>query len=112
MNDLILTFSIEEGTMEMNKGVIEALGTPRQVQIRIDKDACQLMLRACSLTEDQAVVVQNDDVPQVGGRRLMKKIGELAGWKDQERRYVYGVAVPEYNAVVFNLLDSHLVSEL
>ncbi len=110
MNDLILTFSVKDGTIELNQGIIEALGRPKQVQIRIDSENCQLMVRACGLKEEQAVVVQNEDVSEVGGRRLMKRIGELAGWEDQNSRFVYGVSLPRYKAVLFNLLDTHPVA--
>ncbi len=111
MTDLILTFSMEEGSIELNRGIIEALGRPKQVQIRIDDTTCQLMLRACNLEEEQAVVVQ-EEAPQVGGRRLMKRIRMLAGWEGEESRFVYGVYLPGYDAVVFNLQEARPLSEL
>ena len=37
LNDLILIFSQDEGTIDLNKGIIEALGRPKQVQIRLDE---------------------------------------------------------------------------
>lgn len=113
MNDLILTFSLEDGTIELNRGIIEALGRPKQVQLRIDDEHCQLLLRACDLGEEQAVVVQDEEeAPQVGGRRLMKRISTLAKWPDDEARFVYGVYLPGYDAVLFNLMDARPISEL
>ena len=105
MNNLILTFSMEDGSITLNSGVIEALGHPKQVQIRLDEENCQLMLRACNLEEDQAVVVQ-EEMPQVGGRRLLKRISGLAGWREPGDRYVYGVYLPDYGAAIFNLRDA------
>ena len=32
LNELILIFSQDEGTIDLNKGIIEALGRPKQVQ--------------------------------------------------------------------------------
>ena len=85
LNELILIFSQDEGTIDLNKGIIEALGRPKQVQIRLDEKTKQMMLRACDIEEEQAVVVQEaDDAPQLGGRRLLKRIRNLAGWPDQE----------------------------
>ena len=112
MKDLILTFSPEEGSIVLNQGIIEALGKPKQVQLRIDDKSRQLMLRACDLKEEQAVVVQREDMPQVGGRRLLRHIRTLAGWPDDEARFVYGVYLPDYDAVVFSLTDARPVSEL
>ena len=72
-----------------------------------------MMLRACDIEEEQAVVVQEaEDAPQLGGRRLLKRIRNLAGWPDQQSRFVYGVFLPGYDAVLFNLLDAHPLSEL
>ena len=87
MNNLILTFSMEDGSITLNRGVIEALGHPKQVQIRLDEENCQLMLRACNLEEDQAVVVQ-EEMPQVGGRRLLKRISGLAGLERPKCNYL------------------------
>ena len=112
MRDLILTFSLEDGTINLNQGIIEALGEPKQVQLRIDEQNCQLMLRACDLHEEQAVVVQKEEVPQVGGRRLLKKIRTLAGWEDEEPRFVYGIYLQDYNAVVFDLRDARPLAEI
>ena len=113
LNDLILIFSLDEGTIDLNKGIIEALGRPKQVQIRLDEKTKQMMLRACDIEEEQAVVVQEaEDAPQLGGRRLLKRIRNLAGWPDQQSRFVYGVFLPGYDAVLFNLLDAHPLSEL
>ena len=112
MNDLILTFSLKEGSIVLNQGIIEALGRPKQVQLRIDEKSRQLMLRACDLEEEQAVVVQKEDMPQVGGRRLLRRIRALAGWPDDGTRYVYGVCIPDYDAVVFSLTDARPASEL
>lgn len=112
MNDLILTFFLEEGSIVLNQGIIEALGRPKQVQFRIDNKTRQLMLRACDLGEEQAVVVQKEDMPRMGGRSLLKRIRMLAGWPDDEMRFVYGVYIPDYDAVVFSLMDAQPVSEL
>ena len=111
MNNLILTFSMEDGSITLNRGVIEALGHPKQVQIRLDEENCQLMLRACNLEEDQAVVVQ-EEMPQVGGRRLLKRISGLAGWREPGDRFVYGVYLPDYGAAIFNLRDARPFSVL
>ena len=111
MNNLILTFAMGDGTITLNGGIIEALGHPKQVQIRLDEENCQLMLRACDLEEDQAVVVQ-EEMPQVGGRRLLKRISGLAGWREPGDRYVYGVYLPDYGAAIFNLRDARLLSGL
>lgn len=112
MNNLILTFSMEDGSITLNRGVIEALGHPKQVQIRLDEENCQLMLRACNLEEEQAVVVQQEEMPQVGGRRLLKRISGLAGWREPGDRFVYGVYLPDYGAAIFNLRDARVFSGL
>lgn len=112
MNDnLIMTFFLEEGSIILNQGIIEALGKPEHVQVRFNEKTLQLILRACQLEEEQAIVVQKAEMPELAGRRLIKKIRTLAGWPDEGTRFVYGVYLPEYNAVGFNLTDARLVSE-
>ncbi len=113
MNDLILTFDLDEGTIVLNQGIIKTLGAPKHVQISINDQTCQLMLRACDIEEDQAIVVEKEEMPQVGGRRLLKRISNLAGWTGQESRFVYGYTVPHLDSVVlFDLKDARPISDL
>ena len=47
MNKIILNLDLREGLFTLNKGTIEALGRPRQVQILINIAERMLVLRAC-----------------------------------------------------------------
>ena len=79
---------------------------------RINMICISLLALLLDLEEEQAVVVQKEDMPQVGGRRLLRRIRALAGWPDDGTRYVYGVYIPDYDAVVFSLTDARPASEV
>ena len=108
MNDLILGFYPEDGTMELNGGIIATLGNPKQMQIRLDEKNCRLMLRACDIHEEQAVVAESTEI---GGHRLIKKIKTLAGWLDDEPRFCNGMYFPGYNVIVFDLREAQAVAD-
>ncbi len=107
MNDLILGFDPAEGALLLNDGIVEALGHPGQVQLRFDEPSCQLLLRACGIREEQAMVIDSENV-EIGGRRLIAKIKELAAWPDNEPRYAYGVYLPGHNAIIFDLRETQI----
>ena len=112
MNDLIMTLFLQEGTIVLNQGIIDALGRPNQVQMLFDADSCQLLLRACGPDEEQVIVVGNENMAEVAGQRLLKRISKRAKWDSDTTRYVYGVYLPDYNAVGFNMQDARPISEM
>ena len=54
---ILLTLNLLEDSILLNEGVLDALDWPRQVQIMINKDEKMLLLRACTIDDQQAVVV-------------------------------------------------------
>lgn len=105
---IILTLNLEEDSILLNEGVLNALDWPRQVQLLINPEAKQFALRACTVDADQAVVVEPDETQQVeiSGRTLLKKISHLVGWEDRRPRMCYGEYMPAYQAVRFDLTEA------
>ena len=52
---IILTLNLMEDSILLNEGVLDALDWPRQVQILINKEEKMLLLRACTIDDQQAV---------------------------------------------------------
>ena len=113
MEPLMLTFCMRDDSILLNTGIIEALDRPRQVQILINDDAKMLVLRACTIEDQQAVVIYPDkaDGVEISGRSLLKRIKKLTGWQDDRSRVLYGDYLPTHRAVRFNLMESEAVLE-
>ena len=62
---IILTLNLMEDSILLNEGVLDALDWPRQVQILINKEEKMLLLRACTIDDQQAVVVPEERTVQV-----------------------------------------------
>lgn len=84
---ILLTLNLLEDSILLNEGVLDALDWPRQVQIMINKDEKMLLLRACTIDDQQAVVVPEEHTVQfeISGRSLLRKIRHLVGWEDDAR---------------------------
>lgn len=108
---IILTLNLVEGSLLLNEGILEALNWPRQVQLLINNNTGQLMLRACTVEDVEAVVIQAETTEQfeISGRFLLKKIRQLVGWADDEPRMCYGEVMPNQQAIVFNLADAEVL---
>ena len=67
---IILTLNLMEDSILLNEGVLDALDWPRQVQILINKEEKMLLLRACTIDDQQAVVVPEERAVQfeISGR--------------------------------------------
>lgn len=61
---ILLTLNLLEDSILLNEGVLDALDWPRQVQIMINKDEKMLLLRACTIDDQQAVVVPEERTVQ------------------------------------------------
>ena len=105
---IILTLNQEEGSLLLNEGIIEALGWPRQVQVMIQPKTKQLLLRACSVEDISAVVLDpaSAEPCEISGRSLMKRIRALLGWGDTMPRMCYGEQIPDLQAIRFNLEEA------
>ena len=85
---IILTLNLMEDSILLNEGVLDALDWPRQVQILINKEEKMLLLRACTIDDQQAVVVPEERAVQfeISGRSLLRKIKHMVGWEDDRPR--------------------------
>ena len=85
-SNIILTLNLEEDSILLNEGILNALDWPRQIQLLINPETKQLVLRACSVGAAQAVVIEADEEQQceISGRALLKKISHLVGWEVHE----------------------------
>ena len=57
-SNIILTLNLEEDSILLNEGILNALDWPRQIQLLINPETKQLVLRACSVGAAQAVVIE------------------------------------------------------
>ena len=102
---IILTLNLMEDSILLNEGVLDALDWPRQVQILINKEEKMLLLRACTIDDQQAVVVPEERAVQfeISGRNLLRKIKHMVGWEDDRPRMCYGEYLPAHQAIRFDL---------
>ncbi len=108
MEPLMLTLCLQDDSILLNSSIIEALEHPRQVQILINDEEKMLVLRACTIDDQQAVILSSGTVMQVeiGGRMLLRKVKKLTGWQDDQTRVLFGEYLPSHQAVRFNLMDA------
>ena len=102
---ILLTLNLLEESILLNEGVLDALDWPRQVQILINKDEKMLLLRACDVDAQQAVVIPDDRTErcEISGRVLLRRIRQMVGWEDDRPRMCFGEYVPAHQAVFFDL---------
>lgn len=105
---IILTLNLQEESILLNEGVLNALDWPQQVQIMINKDEKMLLLRACTIDDQQAVVIPEERMMQceISGRSLLRKIKRLVGWDDDRPRLCRGDYLPSHQAIRFSLEDA------
>lgn len=108
MNTLLLTLNLQEDTIMLNKGILDVLDHPRQVQIMLNEAIGSLLLRACTIDDLQAVVVPEEQIVQfeIGGRSLLKRIRRITGWEDNEPRACQGEYLPMHQAIIFDLMQA------
>ena len=108
---IILTLNLLEDSIMLNEGVLDALDWPRQVQIMINKEEKMLLLRACTIDDQQAVVIPEERTVQfeISGRSLLRKIRQMVGWDDDCPRLCYGEYLPAHQAIRFNLMEAEPV---
>ena len=106
--EIILTLNLTEDTILLNEGVLEALDRPHQVQILVNMSEKALMLRACTVDDQQAVVIPEDSIIQfeISGRYFLRQIKGLVGWADNKPRMCYGEYLPAQQAVLFKLTEA------
>ena len=109
MDELILGFDFAERTLILSDSIIEALGHPEYVQLCLDEENCHLMIRVCEKEEAQAIVLE-PGITEISGRSVMKKVKQLLRWDDDPPRLAYGVLLPTYNAVLFDLRDAEMAA--
>ena len=108
---IIFTLNLAEDSILLNEGILNALDWPRQVQLMINPEAKQLLLRACTVEDAQAVVIEAGETQQfeISGRSLLKKISHLVGWEDKRPRMCYGEYLPAHQAVRFDLASAEVL---
>ena len=105
MNQMIMTLNLADESILLNKGVLEALDFPRQIQLLINKEEKMLLLRACTTEDTQAVVVPEEPEAsfEISARAFLKRIRQLVGWTDKQPRLCYGEYLAAHQAVRFSL---------
>ena len=107
-SSIILTLNLIDESILLNEGVLGALDWPRQVQILINSETKMLLLRACTIDDEQALVVPSERVSQfeISGRSLLKRIRHMVGWEDNHPRMCYGEYLSSHQAIRFNLQEA------
>lgn len=102
---LVMTLCLKEESILLNKAVLDQLGQPRQVQLLINEEQGMLLLKTCSIGDREAVVIPQlpPDQFEVSGASLLKRLRRLTGWLDDYPRQIHGTAIPEYEAIAFDL---------
>lgn len=105
---LILTLNLPDDSILLNEEILTALDRPKQVQIMINDNEKMLLLRACTIDDQQAVVIpkKNNVRFEISGRSLLRKIKQLVKWNDNWPRLCYGEYLPAHQAIRFNLSDA------
>lgn len=109
---ILLTLNLRDDTILLGEGVLNALDHPQQVQLLLNKDEKMLLLRACSIEDQQALVVPDGDVSvcEISGRSLLRKIRKMVGWEDNRMRVCTGDYLPAHQAVRFSLADAQVLN--
>lgn len=105
---IILTLNLMEDSILLNEGVLNALDWPRQVQILVNKEDKMLLLRACTIDDQQAVVIPEGHTAQfeISGRSFIRGIKLMLDWEDDRPRMCYGEYLPAHQAILFDLKDA------
>ncbi|MBR2664500.1 MAG: hypothetical protein IKE25_12360 [Clostridia bacterium] len=108
MNPLMLTLNLKEGYISLNDGTLEALGHPRQIQLRLNDEEASLALMPCTMNDAEAVVVPTDPVVryEIGAKYLLRKIKGFTGWQDDQPRACEGEYIPSHRAIRFCLRNA------
>ena len=109
---ILLTLNLRDDTIILDEGVLNALDHPQQVQLLLNKEERMLLLRACTIEDQQALVVPDGDLSmcEISGRSLLRKIRKIVGWDDNQIRVCNGEYLPAHQAVRFNLAEAQIVS--
>ena len=106
MNDsLILTLCLQENTLLISNDIIEQLGSPSLIQIRMNEADKSLLVNSCEYGVRGAVVVPDNRKYQLEmpDRSLIRRIQRITEWPDDNPRVLYGVFIPQHNAIYFSL---------
>ena len=106
MNDsLILTLCLRENTLLISNAIIEQLGSPSLIQIKMNEADKSLLINPCEYGTRGAVVVPDNHQYQLEmpGWSLIRRIQRITEWQDDNPRVLYGVFIPQHNAIYFSL---------
>ncbi len=112
MSHLTITLFPDEESILVNGDVLEAIGRPKQIQLMINENLQKLLLMACDIEDQQAVVVPdpNSEQFEISGQSLIKRIRKITGWQDRIPRFIEGTEMRKYHAVIFDLQDTRPIN--
>lgn len=110
MENLIMTLCLEENTLLISEALIDQLGSPSLIQIRINEKDQSLIVQPCEYGVIGAIVIPENRSYQLEfpADTLVRRIRKIMEWADNEPRVLPGVYIPQHNVVFFSLNDAHL----
>ncbi len=103
---LMLTLCQKEEMVLVSAGTLGCLGYPRQIQILINEDLASLLVQPCAEGARESVLIPEEPLYQfeMPGRSLIRRIRRITKWRDDRPRVLYGLHLPQPNAIVFDLM--------
>lgn len=115
---MMLTLCLGEDSILVSRAILEALNSPKQVQVLINEERQTLLLQPCGVYDREARVVQEPPMAgnpyystgdfEVSGHTLLKRIRSLTGWTDDRPRVIYGQYIKSHNVMVFDLKTAQI----
>ena len=115
---MMLTLCLGEDSILVSRPILEALNSPKQVQMLINEEQQTLLLQPCGMYDREARVVQSPPVAgnpyysagdfEVSGHTLLRRIKNMTGWADDRPRVIYGKHYPSHNVMVFDLKTAQI----
>ena len=106
MNDsLILTLCLKENTLLISNAIVEQLGFPALIQIRISESDRSMLVQPCEYGIRGAIVIPDNQSYQMEmpAGTLIRRIKKITEWTDDNPRVLCGVFIPPLNAIYFGL---------
>lgn len=111
-NEGVPYISITNNGITFNRSVIIKMGYPEYVKLLINEGEKQIAVRTCSKEDDKSVQFFRQKANGVlsvrwNAKDLINTVARMCNWDLGQTSYrVYGVLVPEYSLMLFDLNEA------